>query len=93
MAKKNKKNNNKIISENKENAQNQKKIFLYRYKINRISADTFDKNCVYNIIDKEKKLQLRNKIGVKNVYDLIDKKSKCNFGTTNPTKQETNQRM
>ena len=70
-----------------------KKLFLNRYKINRISADTFAKNCIYNITDKEKKLQLRNKIGVKNVYDLIYKKSKCNFGTTNPTKQETNQRM
>ena len=93
MVKKTKKKTNKIISENKENAQNQKKNFLYRYKINRISADTFDKNCVYNIIDKEKELQLRNKIGVKNVYYLIDTKNKCKFGTTYPIKQETNQGM
>ena len=59
----------------------------------KISAEIFAKNCVYNIIDKEKKLWLRNKdigekLGVKNIYDLIDKEIKGKFKTNNPTEQQ-----
>ena len=48
----------------------------------KISAETFAENYVYNIIDKEKKLWLRNKdiwekLGVQNMTWLI-KKSKLN---------------
>ena len=61
-----------------------------RYKI---SAETFFKNYVYNIIDKEKKLWLRNKdigekLGVENSYDLIDKEMKGKFETKNPTNEQ-----
>ena len=49
-----------------------------------ISAETYVKNCVHNIIDKEKMLSLRNndigkKLGIKNFYDLIDKEIKGKF--------------
>ena len=59
----------------------------------KISAEIFAKNYVYNIIDKEKKLWLRNKdigekLGVKNIYDLIDKEIKGKFKTNNPTEQQ-----
>ena len=55
------------------------------------SAETFSKNCVYNIIDKEKKLWLRNKdkgekLEVKNIYDLVDKEGK--FKVNNLTQQK-----
>lgn len=48
----------------------------------RINAEKFAENYVYNIIDKQKKLWLRNKdtvekLGVPNIYDLVDKKIKC----------------
>ena len=51
-----------------------------------------NKNCVYNIIDKEKTLQLRNKdtrekLGAENIYDLIDKEIKDRFETRNPTNE------
>ena len=49
----------------------------------KISAKTFAENYAYNIIDKEKKLWLRNKdiwekLGVQNMTWLI-KKSKLNW--------------
>ena len=51
------------------------------YKMLKISTETFSKNYVYNIIDKEKKKlwlinKHRKKIGVKNICDLIDKEMK-----------------
>ena len=57
-------------------------IFFNKYKMFKISAETFAENYVYNIIDKEKKLWLRNKdiwekLGVQNMTWLI-KKSKLN---------------
>ena len=59
-----------------------------------ISAKTFAKNCVYNIIDKGKLLWLTNKdigekLGVENIYDLIDKEMKGRFETRNPTDEQT----
>ena len=59
----------------------------------KISAETIAKSCAHNILDKEKKLWLRNKnIGKKlddeNIYDLIDKEIKDKFDTTNSTKQQ-----
>ena len=55
----------------------------------KISAETFTKSYVYNIIDKEKKLWLTNKdLGVQNIYDLVDKESKGRYETKNPTKQQ-----
>ena len=59
----------------------------------KISAETDAKSCVYYIIDKEKKLWLRNKdIGeklvVENIYDLIDKEIKGKFETNDLTKQQ-----
>ena len=70
--------------------------FFSKCKMIKISAETFAKNCVYNIIDKEKMLWLRNKeigekLGVKNVYDLIDKDIKGKLKTNNPTKQQIKQ--
>ena len=52
------------------------------YKMFIISAETYVKNCVYNMIDKEKMLWLRNKdieekSGVKNFYDFIDNEIKA----------------
>ena len=51
-----------------------------------------NKNCVYNIIDKEKTLQLRNKdtrekLGAESIYDLIDKEIKDRFETRNLTNE------
>ena len=51
-----------------------------------------NKNCVYNITDKEKTLQLRNKdirekLGAENIYDLIDKEIKDRFETRNPANE------
>ena len=70
-----------------------KRYFFNKYKMIKISAEIFAKNYVCNIIDKEKKLWLRNKdigekLGVKNIYDLIDKEIKGKFKTNNPTEQQ-----
>ena len=51
------------------------------YKMFKINVETFGKNYVYKIIDKEKKQWLRDKdigkkLGVEDIYDLIDKKIK-----------------
>ena len=59
----------------------------------KISAETFVRNCVYNTIDKEKMLWLKNKdigekLGEKNIYDLIDKEIKGRFETRNPTNEQ-----
>ena len=45
------------------------------------------------MIDKEKKLWLRKKdikerLGVENIYDLIDKEIKSKFETKNPTNEQ-----
>lgn len=42
------------MSKNSGNAENSKIVFFNKYKMIKISAKTFAKNCVYNIIDKEK---------------------------------------
>ena len=63
------------------------------YKMFKISVETFAKNCVQNIVDivdKEKKLWLRNKdignkLGVENIYDFVDQEIKSKFKTNNPT--------
>ena len=54
-----------------------------------ISAETFAKTKVYNIIDGEKELWLRNKdvgeeLSFENIYDLIDKEIKRTFKTSIP---------
>ena len=59
----------------------------------KISAKTFTKICVCNIIDEEQKLWLRNKdigekLGVENIYDLVGKEIKDRFKTNSPTKQQ-----
>ena len=64
------------------------------YKMFKISVETFTKNCVQNIVDKEKKLWLRNKdignkLGVENIYDFVDQEIKSKFKTNNPTEQQT----
>ena len=68
-------------------------MFFSKKKIIRISAKTFAKHCVRNIIDKEKMLWLRNKdigenLSVGNIYDLIDKEVKGKFETKNPTDEQ-----
>ena len=64
------------------------------YKMFKISVEKFAKNCVQNIVDKEKKLWLRNKdignkLGVENIYDFVDQEIKSKFKTNNPTEQQT----
>ena len=59
----------------------------------KISAETFAKNCFYNLIDKEKNSWLENKdikerLGVQNIYDLVHKEIKGKFETKNPTMQQ-----
>ena len=59
----------------------------------KISAETYAKNSRYNKIDKEKMLWLRSKdirekLGVENIYDLIDKKIKGRFETKNPLDEQ-----
>ena len=56
------------------------------------------KNYVYNVIDKEKKLWLRNKnivekLGVQNIYDLVDKEIKGKCEAKNPMKQQIRKYM
>ena len=72
-----------------------KKIYI-NYKILKISAETHAKNCIHNIIDKEKMLWLRKKdigetLGVENIDDLIDKEIKGRFETRNPTNEQINE--
>ena len=59
----------------------------------KINAETYAKNCIHNIIDKYKWPWLRNKdigekVGVENIYDLIDKETKTKFQTRNPTNEQ-----
>ena len=59
----------------------------------KISAKTYAKNCVCNIIDKEENVWLRNKdigekLGVENIYGLIDKEVKGKFETRNLTNEQ-----
>ena len=63
------------------------------YKMFEISSKAFAKNKLYNIIDGEKKLWLRNKdvgekLSVENIYDLIGKEIKGAFKTNIPIKQK-----
>ena len=63
------------------------------YKMLKISAETYAKNCVYNITDKEKNILLRNKdigekLSVENNYNLIDKEIKGKFETRNLTNEQ-----
>ena len=51
---------NKKSSENGRSEQNLL-FFFSMYKMFKTSADTFGKNCVYNIIERVKKLWLKNK--------------------------------
>ena len=70
------------------------KIIVFRmYKILNISAETYAKNSILKIIDKEKMLWLRNKdmgekLGVKSIYDLIDKKIKRRYKSRNLTNEQ-----
>ena len=55
-----------------------------------ISIENYQNGRVYNIMDKGKTLWLRNKdtgkkLGVENIYDLIDKEIKDKIGTNNLT--------
>ena len=60
----------------------------------KISAGTFAENCVYNIIDKNKKVGARKyaliqkMLVVQNIYDLIDKEIKDRFETRNQTDEQ-----
>ena len=63
------------------------------YKMFKIFVEKFAKNYFYNITDGEKKLRLRNRdigerLGVKNIYDLIDKEIKEKSETKNPTNEQ-----
>ena len=63
------------------------------YRMFRISAKTYAKNGVSNIIDKEKMLWPRNKnigekLDVKNIHDWIDKVIKDTFETKNLTDKQ-----
>ena len=59
----------------------------------KISAKKFPENCIQNIIDKEKMLwpwnkDIGEKLGVENIYDLIDKEIHGRFQTRNPTNEQ-----
>ena len=59
----------------------------------KISAEIYAKNCIHNILEKEKMLWLRNKdmkekLGVEKIYYLIDKEIKGRFETRNPTNEQ-----
>ena len=63
------------------------------YQMLEISAEKYAKNCVHNILDKEKKLWLKNKYigkeeGVKNAYNLIDEEIKDKLEPKNPTNEQ-----
>ena len=69
------------------------KIFLTSIKCLKLVLKHNAKNCIYNIIDNEKMLWLRNKnigekLGVGNIYNLIDKEIKERFETRNLTNEK-----
>ena len=87
--------NNDELSENNRNireiGRNVYNTFFDMYKVFEISAETFAEDKVYNIIDTEKKLWLKNKtrkLGLQNLYDLFDQETKGTYKTKNPTKQQ-----
>ena len=70
-----------------------KNIKIVKEEVFQISAETFAENYVYNIIEEGKKLWLSNKdiaekLGVPNVYNLIDEQIKGKCDTNNPKKQQ-----
>ena len=82
----------KVLEKLMEMRKFRKIIFFNKYKILKISSETYAKNCVYNITDKEKMQWVRRKgigekLDVENIYDLIDKELKGRSETRNPTKK------
>ena len=67
-------------------------------KMLKISVETYAKNCIHNIIDKEKMLWLRKKdigekLGVENIYDLIDKEVRGRFENKDPTNEQIREKQ
>ena len=67
-------------------------------KMLKISVETYAKNCIHNIIGKEKMLWLRKKdigekLGVENIYDLIDKEVRGRFENKDPTNEQIREKQ
>ena len=86
--------NNKSIREIDEMHRTKENIyFLLCIKCLKSVLKHFSKNYVYNVIDEEKKLWLRNNdmgkiLGIQNIYDLVDKETKDKCETNDATKKQ-----
>ena len=75
-----------------------KKIFfLCMYKMFKVNAETFTKNCVHTIkrnktanksVSWIKMIDIQKKVNDKNIHDLVDKEIKGKFKTNNLTDEQ-----
>ena len=86
------------MSENSGDEEIKNYIFFCMYKMVEISAETYDKNCVYTKkenkkVDKKHSLwirmiDIRKSLDVENIYDLVRKKISCRYESNNSTQQK-----
>ena len=72
--------------------------FFNKYKMIRISAETYAKNCVYTIkvnknVDKDyflwiSMIDIQKSLDIENIYDLVIKEIHGRYETNNPTEQQ-----
>ena len=71
--------------------------FFIMYKMFKVTAEIFAKNCVHTIkVNKTdnksvlwiKMIDIQKKLDVKNIHDLVDKQIKSKFKTNNPTNEQ-----
>ena len=72
-------------------------FFLCMCKLFKVTAETFDKNCVHTIkvnkaVNKSvlwvKMIDIKKKLNVKNIHDLVNKEISGKFKTNNPTDEQ-----
>ena len=83
----------KILEKTQKRHKIEKIKFFNKYKMSKISVEKYAKNCIHNIIDKEKMLWLREKnigekLSVENIYDLNEKEIKDRFETRYSTNEQ-----
>ena len=83
----------KILKDLYHKKKKKKTFFLCMYKIYKVTAETFDKNCIHTIkVNKTdnksvlwiKLIDIKKKLNVKNIHDLVNKEMK----TSNPTDEQ-----
>ena len=72
-------------------------FLLCMCKLFKVTVETFDKNCVHTIkvnkaINKSvlwmKMIDIKKKLNVKNIHDLVNKEIRGKFKTNNPTDEQ-----